>query len=439
MLFNINFYFSSKKYYNKYQSTGLKIFFIFMPAVLLSYISINTCVPASDSASTRFSRSAAYLLMPAQALARQTSDSSSAEIEYKTTHDKAVSDTGPVEIQAADSSEVFSAGIPQAVAKPLSTEQISKISEIINKFADNIYNSKISAASKLCINTQSDFLSKDFIDDFKSTKGAPLKIKDISGSADETISVILEYGGDKKEDIMIQEFVLLYNAQTNNFLIANIFDRLYESINEDKKKCMANCSFLENALLFFQRILPDFSFSNEFRGDAAFKKLIDAGFLTHMPQCPSKGVYICLVSNNAELNSYEIMVGCSEHGYLSEISKLYTNLDNSEKLYAELENEGLRLSREHCGERLLKMFNSREIEKNIYESIRTEDIAGALELFKQLQKEEKHLGELYPALSDSLLQIDHETAAVTILKEAAEYYPGWPIIKDKLSETGNNR
>lgn len=439
MSFNINLYISSQKHNNKYPSTGLKLFFIIMPVILLVYILVNNYIPTSYSASTGFGQSASHQLMPAQALAQQTSDFSSPEIEYKTTHENTISDTVPVESRAVDSSEVFSVGIPQAVAKPLSAEQISKISEIINKFADNIYNSQISAASKLCINTQSDFLSKDFIDDFKSTKGAPLKIKDISGSTDDTISVILEYGGDKKDDIMMQEFVLLYNAQTNNFLIANIFDRLYESINEDKKKCLANCSFLENALLFFQRILPDFSFSNEFRGDAAFKKLIDAGFLTHLPQCPSKGVYICLVSNNIELNSYEIMVGCSEHGYLSEISKLYTNLDNSEKLYAELENECLRLSREHCGERLLKMFNSREIEKNIYESIRTENIAGALELFKQLQKEEKHLGELYPALSDALQQINHETAAIAILKEAAEYYPGWPIIKDKLSESDNNR
>jgi hypothetical protein len=392
-----------------------------MPAIFLNYVFIN-------------------INMPAPVLAQQTSGPPSpVEAGYEAAAGGAAADTLPVEIHAAGSSEVASAGIAQAAPKPLSAEQISIISEIINKFAENIYNSKTTAASKLCINTQSDFLSRDFIEDFKSTKGAPLKIKDISGSADDTISVILEYGGDQKDDIMTQEFVLLHNPQTDNFLIANIFDRLYESINEDKKKCLANCSFLENALLFFQRILPDFSFSNEFRGDAAFKKLLDAGFLKHMPQCPSKGVYICLVSHNIELNSYEIMVGCSEHGYLSEISKLYTNLDNSEKLYAELETEGLRLSREHCGERLSNMFNSREIEKNIYEAIRTEDIAGAVELFKQLQKEEKHLGELYPALSDALLQINHETAAVTILKEAAEYYPGWPLIKNKLNQSGDNR
>lgn len=420
MSFNNNRYIMNEKHNNKYRPACLKLFYIIMPAIFLVYISIN-------------------MFTPARASAQQTSDSSSPVVEYKTAHEDARPDTIPVETQAADSTEIFSTGIPQAAPKPLSADQISKISELINKFAGNIYNSKISAAAKLCINPQSDFLSKDFIDDFKSTKAAPLKIKDISGSADETISVILEYGGDKKDDIMTQEFVLLYNRQTDNFMIANIFDRLYENINEDKKKCLANCSFLESALLFFQRILTDFSFSNEFRGDAAFKKLMDAGFLLRMPQCPSKGVYICLVSNNIELNSYEIMVGCSEHGYLSEISKLYTNLDNSEKLYAQLESEGLLLAREHCGERLLKMFNSRDIEKNIYEAIRTENIAEAIELFKQLQKEEKYLGELYPALSDALTQINHETAAVAILKEAAECYPGWPLIKDKLNESGDNR
>jgi len=418
---------SSRKSNNEYWPAGFKLFFILIPAIFFNYVLIDIYTQATALAWQSSAR-------PLTAEETEQIDSSNAAACQA-----AIFDTAAAEILAAGPSEAVAAGIAQAAPKPLSTAQISKISEIINKFADNIYNSKMTAASKLCINTQSDFLSKDFIEDFKSAKGVPLKIKDISGCIDDTISVILEYCDSERNDIMTQEFVLLYNAQTDNFLIANIFDRLYESINEDKKKCLANCTFLENALLFFQRIQPDFSFSNEFRGDAAFKKLLDAGFLKHMPQCPLKGVYICLVSHNVELNSYEIMVGCSEHGYLSEISKLYTNLDNSEKLYAELETEALRLAGEHCGERLSNMFNSLEIEKKFYEAIRIEDIAGAIELFQRLQKDEKCLGELYPALSDALMQINHETAAITLLKEAAQYYPGWPLIKDKLNESGDKR
>ena len=318
-----------------------------------------------------------------------------------------------------------------ALAGPLSAGEISKITGTINRFAENVYNGKTSEAAKLCINPQSGFLSKAFIEDFKSSKGTPLKIKDISGSAGDTISVILEFNGNNG-DIMTQEFVLLYNPRGGDFLIANIFDRLYEAINEDKKNCLSNCAFLENSLFYFKRILPDFSFSKEFAGRGAFKKLTDAGFLSDMPKCPAGKDYSCAVSFDADLSSYEIMVCCPAHGSLAEITKLYTDLDNYEKLTAGFDLSEKALARKHCGERLLKMFEARELEKSAYELIRTENITEAFEAFRKLRDEEKHLGELYPALSDALMQIGRETEAVKLLEEAAVCYPKWPFIQDKL-------
>jgi tetratricopeptide (TPR) repeat protein len=84
------------------------------------------------------------------------------------------------------------------------------------------------------------------------------------------------------------------------------------------------------------------------------------------------------------------------------------------------------------------MFEARGLEKSAYELIRTDNINEAFAAFRKLQGEEKHLGELYPALSDALMQIGHETEAVKLLKEAAACYPKWPLIKDKLKESGGN-
>ncbi|EKD69380.1 MAG: hypothetical protein ACD_47C00145G0002 [uncultured bacterium] len=334
---------------------------------------------------------------------------------------------------AANSQDASKAS--SASAAQLSAGEISKITGAINRFAENIYNGKTADAAKLCINSQSAFLSKEFVEEFKSSKGTPLKIKDISGSTGDTISVILEFSGESG-DIMTQEFVLLYNTHGGDFLIANIFDRLYETINENKKNCLANCAFLENSLYYFRRTLPDFSFSKEFADRGAFKKITEAGFMTGIPKCPAGGEYSCVVSFDPDIASYEIMVACAAHGSLAEITKLYTNLDNCEKLFAGFERGEMPLARNHCGERLLKMFEARGLEKNAYEFIRTENINEAFEAFRKLRAEEKYLGELYPALSDALMQIGHETEAVTLLEEAAAYYPKWPLIKDKLKESG---
>jgi tetratricopeptide (TPR) repeat protein len=322
-------------------------------------------------------------------------------------------------------------------AAQLSAGEISKITAVINRFAENVYNGKTADAAKLCINSQSGFLSREFVEDFKRSKGTPLKVKDISGSAGDTISVILEFNGENG-DIMTQEFVLLFNPRGGDFLIANIFDRLYETINENKKNCLANCAFLENSLYYFRRTLPDFSFSKEFAGPGVFKKITEAGFMTGIPKCPSGGEYSCSVSFDPDIASYEILVACASHGSLAEITKLYTNLDNFEKLFAGFERGEMPLARKYCGERLLKMFEARGLEKNAFEFIRTENINEAFEAFRKLREEEKHLGELYPALSDALMQIGHETEAVTLLEEAAACYPKWPLIKDKLKESGEN-
>jgi len=221
-------------------------------------------------------------------------------------------------------------------------------------------------------------------------------------------------------------------------MIANIFDRLYETINENKKNCLANCAFLENSLYYFRRTLPDFSFSKEFAGRGAFKIITESGFMTGIPKCPAGGEYSCSVSFDPDIASYEILVSCAAHGSLAEITKLYTNLDNCEKLFAGFERGEMPLARIHCGERLLKMFEARGLEKNAYEFIRTENIKEAFEAFAKLRAEEKHLGELYPALSDALMQIGHETEAVTLLEQAAGCYPKWPLITDKLKESGRD-
>jgi len=182
----------------------------------------------------------------------------------------------------------------------------------------------------------------------------------------------------------------------------------------------------------------DFSFTEDMRGNGAFKKLIAGGFLKSLPVCPAGGTYICLIEYNPEINSYEIMAGCSKHGYLSEISKLCTNLDQSEKLYARFDAAAFKLADSYCEERFLKMFKAANREKEIYEAIRMEDINGAIFKFRALQNEEKLLGELYPALSDALINIGRRTEAVSLLKEALDCYPEWNCIVDRLKNEDKN-
>ncbi|HOT77037.1 MAG TPA: hypothetical protein PK467_14705 [Candidatus Wallbacteria bacterium] len=318
----------------------------------------------------------------------------------------------------------------------LAAEQISRISDCIDKFIDNVCAAKMALAVKQCVNPNSPFLSKSFLDELKGLKGKPLKIKDISGAPGDTISVVLEFEGESG-GVMTQEFIMQHNIKNDNFLIANIFERLYEVMGPEQKNCLANCSFLETSLFYYQRTLPDFAFSKEFKGDGALKIICDGAFLKTIPECPSSGKYSCRLAFNADVNAYEIMIGCSLHGTLAEVSKLYTSLDDSEKFYAALETSDLALAKKHCGDRLLKMFESRAAEKTVFEFIRNDNIGEAFAEFRKLQAGEKFLGEMYPALADALMQINHETEAVMLLKEASQFYPRWQLIINKLKEGGN--
>lgn len=342
--------------------------------------------------------------------------------------------TGEVSAAAA---AVSAASGPAAPAQ-LSAGQIAKITGVINRFAELIYEGKTAEAAKLCINPHSGFLSKDFISEFQSSRGTPLKIRDIGDAAGDTISVVLEFGS-AQGDLLTQEFVLIANPRGEGFLIANIFDRLYEKINEEKKACLSNCYFIENALYYFRRITAGHSFSKDFSGRAAIKKLADAGFFVETPKCPAGGEYSCSVSFDAETGAYEVMIGCNAHGSLAEISRLYTNLDNSERLFADFDRAVPALAAKYCGERLAAMFRSASLEKSFLEFIRTENISEAVAAFNKLHGEEKNLGELYPALSDALTQNGHDTEAAALLREAAALYPDWQLIREKLKEFGGNQ
>ena len=336
---------------------------------------------------------------------------------------------------SGDTLETSSAAAIKA-PPPLSAAQISKISDCIDKFIDYVCAGKMALALKQCATPNGPFLTKNFLDEVKGLKGKPLKIKDINGAPGDTISVVLEFE-EQSGGVMTQEFIMQHNIKSDNFLIANIFERLYEVMGPQQKSCMANCSFLETSLFYYQRTLPDFAFAAGFRGDGALKILCDGAFLKTIPECPSAGKYSCSLTFNTDVDAYEIMIGCSQHGSLAEVSKLYASLEDSEKFYAALETSDLELAKKHCGERLLKMFESRGAEKEVYEYIRNDNIGEAFAGFRKLQADEKFLGEMYPALADALMQINHETEAVMLLKEASRFYPRWQLIINKLKEGGN--
>jgi len=320
-----------------------------------------------------------------------------------------------------------------ASVAPVSTEaspELRGAAENVKKFIEAVLDSKTKQASKFCINTTPDFLSKDFLKELSGAASSGYDISAVTGSSGDTVSVTIKFST-AKGDVLTQEYILNYNKKGANYLIANIFDMQYEKINETKKKCFETCFFLENAFISYSKHTASCGFPGR---SETLETLLNSEFLTQVPKCPEDGRYSCKTIADNDLNSYEITLACSKHGSLSEITKLYTNLDYSERLFKDFEKASYELAKKYAGKKLLGILERKENEREVFELVRNENINEAFEKFRKIQAEDPMLGELYPAIADALAGINMETEAVSILKEAASYYPEWPIIKEKLDQ-----
>ncbi len=324
-------------------------------------------------------------------------------------------DTLPIELTAPDAAS------------------ISAVNSTVSSFLDRVFRSKNDEAAKFCVNGGENFLTPDFISDLKLFSGFDRKIISHSGSKSETVSVIVVFTN-KDGDCVNCEFVLSLDEKSGIFKIVNIFDRQYEKMSPGRRSCYLNCEFLDMVWRLFPEIFPDHCVP----AGASDDRLISEGFLASPPKCPDGGEYSSNFSYDAELAAYEVRVRCSKHGNSWELFKVSGNLDASEKISAEINENNKKMLSAFGTPLLSKLSSVSERAAEVYTLVQNDNMNEALAKFRELQKSDARAGNLYLVLSQALSDSGHDSEAVLLMNECAAVYPKWSAAKAKMARIKKN-
>jgi len=149
-----------------------------------------------------------------------------------------------------------------------------------------------------------------------------------------------------------------------------------------------------------------------------------------VPTCPGGGSYDMTYFFDGDSRSYEVRVRCPKHGVAWEIFKMAGNLDDSEKLAAEIGRINSKKAAEFGTELLVKLMACRERANEIIRMVQNDNLNEAIAKFREAQKIDGRLGEAYTVLAHALADSGHSTESVALIREGAEIYPKWEALKE---------